>query len=189
MPERKKDQKPQLLTSGFVALDVVFGLEDPEPKFYAGGTMGNVTAGMAFLGWDVTTLGRLSDDAAGCFVRSDLEQWSVNTEHLGLKPNAPTPIVIERIELSKNAIPKHRFHWNCPDCGAFFPPYVPFYKRKYLSSRSIAEVRMFSLPTASRAQPSIWRVTIKQKGPSSTSNLRARATPSSFGKCSNNAPC
>ncbi len=123
MPDKKKDQKPQLLTAGFVALDIVFGLDEPEPKFSAGGTCGNVAAGMAFLGWDVTPLGRLSDDVAGCFVRSDLERWGVNIQYLGLKPNAPTPIVLERIERRKNGVPKHRFLWNCPDCGAFFPPY------------------------------------------------------------------
>lgn len=123
MPDKKRDQKTRLVTAGFLALDIVFGLDDPEPKFYAGGTCGNVAAGLAFLGWDVAPLGRLSDDAAGCFVRSDLERWGVNTEYLGLKPNTPTPIVLERIERSKNGIPKHRFLWNCPDCGAYFPPY------------------------------------------------------------------
>lgn len=123
MPDQKKPQKPRLITAGFLALDIVFGSEDSEPKLYAGATSGNVAAGLAFLGWDVTPLGRLSEDAAGCFVRSDLEHWGVKTQYLGLKPSAPTPIVLERIERSKNGIPKHRFLWNCPDCGAFFPPY------------------------------------------------------------------
>lgn len=123
MPDQEKDQKTRLVTAGFLALDIVFGLDDLEPKFYAGGTCGNVTAGLAFLGWDVAPLGRLSDDAAGCFVRSDLERWGVSTEYLGLKPNAATPIVLERIERSKNGILKHRFLWNCPDCGSYFPPY------------------------------------------------------------------
>ena len=123
MLNRKKEQMPRLLTAGFLALDVVFGLENREPKFYAGGTCGNVAAGLAFLGWDVSPLARLSDDAAGAVVRRDLECWGVKTQYLTLSPVAPTPIVLERIERSKNGVPKHRFLWNCPDCGAYFPPY------------------------------------------------------------------
>ena len=123
MPERKKEQKPRLLTAGFLALDVVFGLENPEPKFYAGGTCGNVAAGLAFLGWDVSPLARLSDDTAGGVVRRDLERWGVKTPYLRLNPVSPTPIVLERIARSKSGVPKHRFLWNCPDCGAYFPPY------------------------------------------------------------------
>ena len=123
MLDRKTEQKPRLLTAGFLALDAVFGLENAEPKFYAGGTSGNVAAGLAFLGWDVSPLARLSDDAAGGVVRRDLERWGVKTRYLGLNPVAPTPIVLERIARSKNGVPKHRFLWNCPDCGAYFPPY------------------------------------------------------------------
>src|SRR5437016_360076 len=44
-------------------------------------------------------------------------------QYLRLNPVAPTPIVLERIARSKNGVPKHRFLWNCPDCGAYFPPY------------------------------------------------------------------
>lgn len=123
MHDRKKEQKPRLVTAGFVALDVVFGLENPEPKFYAGGTCGNVAAGLAYLGWDVSSLARLRDDAAGAVVCRDLQRWGVKTKYLGLNPAASTPIVLERIERSKSGVPKHRFLWNCPDCGAYFPPY------------------------------------------------------------------
>lgn len=123
MLDGKKERKPRLLTAGFLALDAVFGLENTQPKFYAGGTSGNVAAGLAFLGWDVSPLARLSDDAAGGVVRRDLERWGVSTRYLGLNPVAPTPIVLERIARSKNGVPKHRFLWNCPDCGAYFPPY------------------------------------------------------------------
>lgn len=123
MHEKSLPPKPRLITTGFLALDVVFGLDDSQPRIYAGATSGNVAAGLAFLGWDVTSLGRLDEDAAGCFVRTDLKRWGVKTRYLGLIPTAPTPIVLERIELSKSGTRKHRFLWNCPDCGASFPPY------------------------------------------------------------------
>lgn len=123
MLDRKTERKPVLLTAGFLALDVVFGVENTEPKFYAGGTCGNVAAGLAFLGWEVFPLARLSADAAGNVVRRDLERWGVKTQYLRLSPVTQTPIVLERITRSKNGVPKHRFLWNCPDCGAYFPPY------------------------------------------------------------------
>ncbi len=123
MNKTTPQQGPRLLVAGFVALDVIFGLDDPTPRFYAGGTSGNVSAGLAFLGWDVSAVGRLSEDVAGEMVRRDLERWGVNTSFLGLAPVTSTPIVLERIELSKNGVPKHRFLWNCPNCGSYFPAF------------------------------------------------------------------
>jgi fructokinase len=123
MNKTTTQQRPRLLVAGFVALDVIFGLDDPAPRFYAGGTSGNVSAGLAFLGWDVLAVGRLSQDVAGEMVRRDLERWGVNTSFLGLAPAASTPIVLERIELSRNGVPKHRFLWNCPNCGSYFPAF------------------------------------------------------------------
>jgi len=125
MRKPKSQQKPRLIATGFYALDIVFGLDDPTPKFYAGGTCGNVVAGLAFLGWDATPVARLGHDVAGDFVRQDLERWGVDTSLLGLTPSGATPIVLEKIQLSKNGMPKHRFLWNCPDCGSYFPPFKP----------------------------------------------------------------
>src|SRR5580700_9484720 len=98
MHSQNKDHKPTLVTAGFLALDVVFGVEHAEPRIYAGGTCGNVAAALAFLGWDASPLARLSDDAAGRIVRRDLARWGVKTQYLSLDPVAPSPIVIEKIE-------------------------------------------------------------------------------------------
>lgn len=125
MPKGKSSQKSRLVAAGLCALDIVFGLDDPAPRFYAGGTCGNVVAGLAFLGWDATPVARLGRDVAGEFVRRDLERWGVDTSFLGLTPSGATPIVLEKIQLSKNGVPKHRFLWNCPDCGSYFPPFRP----------------------------------------------------------------
>ena len=142
----------RLLTAGFLALDIVFGLENTEPKFYAGGTCGNVAAGLAFLGWEVSSLARLSDDAAGSVVRRDLERWGVKTKYLRLDPVAPTPIVLERIARSKNGVPKHRFLWNCPDCGAYFPPYRAVLRSRLdLIKEKVGEPHVFFTDRVSRS--------------------------------------
>src|SRR5579859_5658023 len=123
MHRSRADKKMRVVAAGFFALDIVFGLEDPAPKFYAGGTCGNVVAGLALLGWEASPIGRLSNDVGGEFVRGDLKRWGVDTSFLGLAPTAATPIVLEKINLSKNGVPKHRFLWNCPDCSSYFPPF------------------------------------------------------------------
>jgi fructokinase len=125
MHKAKSLEKPRVIAAGFCALDIIFGVDDPVPKFYAGGTCGNVVAGLAFLGWESTPIARLGHDVAGDFVRQDLERWGVDTSLIGLVPSGATPIVLEKILLRKNGMPKHRFLWNCPDCGSYFPPFRP----------------------------------------------------------------
>ncbi len=125
MHRSRQDKKARVVAAGFFALDIVFGVDDPAPRFYAGGTCGNVAAGLALVGWEVSAVGRLSDDVGGELVREDLRRWGVDTSFLGLSPTAATPIVLEKIALSKNGVPKHRFLWNCPDCSSYFPPFKP----------------------------------------------------------------
>ncbi len=125
MNKAREPRKSRLVAAGFCALDIVFGLDDPSPRFYAGGTCGNVAAGLAFLGWDTKPIARLTNDVAGEFVRQDLERWGVDTNFIALSPSGATPIVLEKIQLSKNGLPKHRFLWNCPDCSSYFPPFKP----------------------------------------------------------------
>jgi sugar/nucleoside kinase (ribokinase family) len=123
---KSKKQTPRLVSSGFIALDVVLSLEDPfVPRFYTGGTTGNVTAALSYLGWQCMPIGRLSGDEAGEFVKADLKRWGVETKHLLGNFGCPTPIVVEKIFLGKDGSPKHRFLWTCPDCGAYLPSYRP----------------------------------------------------------------
>src|SRR5690349_12502006 len=88
MRRTKAVKKRKLVAAGFLALDVVFGLEDAAPQFYAGGTSGNIATGLAYLGWNSLPIGRLADDVAGDVVRKDLERWGVETRLLGLAPLA-----------------------------------------------------------------------------------------------------
>ncbi len=123
---KTKKQTPRLVSSGFIALDIVIGLEDPlVPRFYTGGTTGNVTAALAYLGWQTVPISRLADDEAGHIVKADLERWGVDTKYLSGNFPCPTPIVVEKIFLGKDGSPKHRFLWTCPDCGAYLPSYRP----------------------------------------------------------------
>lgn len=123
---KTKKQAPRLISTGFIALDIVIGLEDPlVPRFYAGGTAGNVTASLAYLGWQAVPISRLAEDVAGQFVKDDLKRWGTDTKYLTGNFPCPTPIVVEKIFLGKDGSSKHRFLWTCPDCGAYLPSYRP----------------------------------------------------------------
>ncbi len=111
------------VAAGFIALDMVIGLKSRDPRFYAGGTTGNLLASMAFQGWKSIGLGRLERDDAGSFVEQDLRTVGVDTRFLHSDPVCPTPIVVQKIFKGRDGRIKHSFSWTCPDCGAYLPGY------------------------------------------------------------------
>ena len=115
--------KPICLGAGFIALDIVkcqFG------EFAAaGGSCGNVMSILAWMGWRATPAGRLGDDAAGNFVRTELESESVDTSYLEQANNVATPIVIQKFVDDKVGGRSHRFSLSCPECGGWLPRYRP----------------------------------------------------------------
>jgi sugar/nucleoside kinase (ribokinase family) len=123
MQAKEKRNQPIFVGAGFIALDMVLGMQRQEPRFYAGGTTGNVLSAMAFHGWRSIALGRLEQDGAGQFVQRDMAAHGVETLYLHCEPACPTPIVIQKIFEGRDGKPKHRFAWTCPDCGAYLPGY------------------------------------------------------------------
>lgn len=105
---------PSILTSGFVALDVI--LHGEQVGHAAGGTAGNVAANCAYLGWRAATAALVGDDPAGAQLTADLQRAGVSTEALVRQEAAQTPVVIH--EVHDNG---HRFRFGCPSCGRRFP--------------------------------------------------------------------
>lgn len=119
-------QRPTVVGTGLVALDVVYGLDQEcAPSLYAGGTCGNVLAALAFLGWDSYPVARVGDDAAGSRVLEDLAACGVRTDFATFAPRRPTPIIVQRIRVDSEGRVVHRFATRCPGCGGFFPQYQP----------------------------------------------------------------
>jgi sugar/nucleoside kinase (ribokinase family) len=119
-------QRPAVVGTGLVALDVIYGLDQTcGPDLYAGGTCGNVLAALAFLGWASYPVARLANDAAGSRVLSDLASCGVRTDFASLDPRRPTPVMLQRIRIDSEGRVVHRFATRCPDCGGFFPQYTP----------------------------------------------------------------
>ena len=119
-----RDGQPVVVGMGLVALDVVIAEpDDREPRFFSGGTCGNVLTIMSYLGWAATPVARLRrGSTADCVIR-DLERFGVSTEFISRGWDGSTPVIIHRIRYSSEGEAYHRFSWRCPTCGARLPGY------------------------------------------------------------------
>jgi fructokinase len=108
---------PKLVTSGFVALDVILG---HPPRVAAGGTAANVAAATASFGWDARVVGTLGDDAAGRYVQTDLISAGVNVDDLRLHSAWTTPVVLQ-----ESVGNDHVWRFVCPECGNRFAKHRP----------------------------------------------------------------
>ncbi|MBX3218968.1 MAG: hypothetical protein KF795_00535 [Labilithrix sp.] len=117
---------PVVVGTGLLALDVVLRGRSKRPvRWCAGGTCGNVLVALRYLGWKAVPIARLADDRARRVLEADLVRWGVDVRLIGVAPQGPTPIIVERILRNASGEPEHRFSWTCPCCGAWLPRYKP----------------------------------------------------------------
>ncbi|MBV9122144.1 MAG: carbohydrate kinase [Planctomycetes bacterium] len=118
--------RPTVVGTGLVALDVVYNPNSNRPpRWYAGGTCGNVLTVLSYLGWESIPVSRLAPGLAGDRLLEDLRQWNVSTEFVSREEEGSTPVIIERIGRTNAGKPYHKFLWRCPTCGAHLPGYRP----------------------------------------------------------------
>lgn len=118
-------QKPVIIGSGLIALDVVMNEgRGEQTRLWAGGTCGNVLTILSYLGWAAYPVARLNGDAASKLVAEDLSRWEVHRDFANLQPGSRTPIVVQRIRQDGNGMACHRFSRKCPICGNWLPGYT-----------------------------------------------------------------
>ena len=122
---KRKPGKPRVWGIGLTALDVILEQDSPHSRVAAGGTCGNVMSILAYFGWHATAVARLAHDAAGTALISDLRRWGVDTSAIHLRPQAKTPIIVEKIRKDSSGIPFHTFSFHCPACGGRLPHFQP----------------------------------------------------------------
>ena len=111
--------------TGLIALDVLFADQfQVMPKFYAGGSCGNVLTILSKLGWKSIPIGKVKDDKASEILISDLERFQVSTKFIQQAKNGSTPIVIHKI-LKKNGRSRHKFYFKDPKTKVDLPVYIP----------------------------------------------------------------
>lgn len=132
------DKAPICMGTGLVALDIVFnGKSFRSPKFYAGGSCGNVLTILSYLGWKSYPIVRIGTDEAGNRILKDWERFGVYQEYVYRDAKITSPIIVEQISHGTNGFPTHKFLWVCPNCGAWLPRYRPLLLKKAKESSKI----------------------------------------------------
>ena len=138
--------------AGLVALDVVVNVSTGEsPRYFAGGTCGNVLTILSFLGWQARPIAMLKDDGLSQLLIDDLEQWGVDTSFVSRTPDGSTPVIIEKIREAADGTRSHSFSLRCPCCGAYLPGYKSIRaKSAEQVSEMIGHPQVFFLDRVSR---------------------------------------
>jgi sugar/nucleoside kinase (ribokinase family) len=120
--------------TGLLALDyIVNGNPLTKPKLQAGGSCGNVLAGLSYLGWKTYPIARLAKNKATKFLIEDLKNCNVNLNYISKSDDGSTPIIIHRIYKNKTGEIKHKFEFRNPQTKKWLPGYKPILL-KYLST-------------------------------------------------------
>lgn len=118
-----------LVASGFLALDLLYRNKASHPaRKYAGGSFGNVTAILAYLGWKSYPVARIGADTTANKVISDLKNFSVETKFICREAKTPTPMIVVRTVEKWPGRFESRFEWKHPRSGERLPAYRPLPK-------------------------------------------------------------
>ncbi len=135
-----------------MVLDVVIAGDDQHQHRWAGGTCGNVMTILSALGWMSYPVVTLNGDRAGRHVREDLTRWGVQLDFAESHLAPDTPIIVQTTTRLRDGVPRPRYRWTCPNCGAALPRYRPV--RLSLAHRAAREMkhpRVVFLDRVSRA--------------------------------------
>lgn len=105
---------PVAVCAGYMPLDII--VRGRQVWRRAGGTAGNVSAILAFLGWRSMLAGRVGEDEAGAELVGDLQAAGVDCELLQQDPGGDTNRLVHRI-----GAPHHRYQYTCPCCDQRLP--------------------------------------------------------------------
>lgn len=117
---RTTNKKPLIIGVGLVVLDIILNNGDTNPIFKAGGTCGNVLAGLSYMGWESAAVARSGADSAGKLMIKDLSDCGVNVASVTREVALKTPRIVERLK-SNGTYPKHTFLLRCPVCCSYLP--------------------------------------------------------------------
>jgi fructokinase len=138
-------ERPSVLVSGYVALDVIQAAEGTWLR--AGGTAANVAANLAYFGWRSSIIGLIGNDDAGPIVVEDLRSAGVDASGLRMRDDVGTPLVLHQVRPSG-----HRFRFGCPECGRPYRTHRSVSLKEVelvLERTGLADVFFFDRPSSS----------------------------------------
>jgi sugar/nucleoside kinase (ribokinase family) len=123
---KKKQIKPIWIGTGLVALDIIIDdINNSPEQLLSGGSCGNVSSIMSYLGFESYVISRLKNNLATKAVIKDLKKWNVKTKLVTVTSDGSTPIIIQRNKRNKLGEPIHKFEFKDPIDGAWLPNYKP----------------------------------------------------------------
>lgn len=122
MYNNKESQRnfSSIVGAGLVALDIIINNGAKIPIFSAGGTCGNVLAGLSFLGWKSTPISRAGLGFASQILVQDLLDNGVSVDYITREEKVGTPRIVEKLN-SNGLYAKHSFLLRCPTCNTYLP--------------------------------------------------------------------
>jgi fructokinase len=112
--------RPTITGAGLVVLDIILNNGSKTPMFNAGGTCGNVLAGLSFLDWQSKSISRAGKDVAADIMIKDLLADGVNVDYITREEKLNTPRIIEQVK-SNGFYARHHFFLRCPTCNTYLP--------------------------------------------------------------------
>ena len=112
--------QPMIVGSGTIVVDIILHNGIAVPDYRAGGTCGNILAGLAFFGWESLAISRAGTGLASNILIKDLAKNGVDTTHISREANLSTPRIIEKL-ISDGEYAKHSFPFHCPLCNSYLP--------------------------------------------------------------------
>lgn len=108
--------------TGLVTLDIIVNNETPQDfTYFAGGSCGNVMTILSFLGWNSKPIARFSDNKMAKRIISDLSNFGVDNSLLYYSKTGVTPVILQRNYKDSNGNIKHKFEFQNPLTGEYFP--------------------------------------------------------------------
>jgi sugar/nucleoside kinase (ribokinase family) len=122
LDEKKSSIAPRanITGVGLVVLDIILNNGSKTPIFNAGGTCGNVLAGLSFLDWQSKSISRAGKDVAADIMIKDLLADGVNVDYITREEKLNTPRIIEQVN-SNGFYAQHHFFLRCPTCDSYLP--------------------------------------------------------------------
>ncbi|MEZ5059081.1 MAG: PfkB family carbohydrate kinase [Saprospiraceae bacterium] len=142
-----------ILGSGLVSLDVIFEYDLNSPKYFAGGTCGNVLTITSFLGKNSYPIARLGKNKLTSLVLADIKKWGTNTDFISISESGSTPVIIHRVIEDKNGNPKHKFEFKDPYSGKWLPNFKPYLAKNIetIKTKIPPKIGFFFFDRANRA--------------------------------------
>lgn len=111
---------PIIIGAGLVVLDIILDNGSKIPIFRAGGTCGNVLAGLSFFNWKSKSISRAGKGVASGIMIKDLLSDGVDVDYITREEKLSTPRIVERLNSNGNYA-KHNFYLRCPTCSTYLP--------------------------------------------------------------------